>query len=342
MLNLYLDPYVFSCPAPEDGLEEIERYIDNILLWQELRGVSWAMVYVTSQTYEVLAETNGYPLWADLQGAIELLSMNHVQPQDVMDVVNGLLQKTPSIEEKLHIKEVLMNNVHSEPSEHLQRRLQIYIDHYHRILVFMCLNCHITEEREENQYFITRHLSDINKSVKIFGDVEDGEFVDKHQNISFPLHVNKSFPACTKPEQLYSSLDPISLWMTVDSPESRVQALYIYVKQNEVRGLQIISWYFGSEFIKTAQELGFLREEKKSRMLFRAFAETIFGISLADTHAIRVGVGAEERQLVSGLRKAWRRDIDHEYHLHYWEGPDGIEFAAVVVHSNISIPNPRS
>jgi hypothetical protein len=40
-----------------------------------------------------------------------------------------------------------------------------------------------------------------------------------------------------------------------------------------------------------------------------------------------------------GRDKAQRRDIDYEFHLHYWECANGtIELASVVHHNDFSIP----
>jgi hypothetical protein len=40
-----------------------------------------------------------------------------------------------------------------------------------------------------------------------------------------------------------------------------------------------------------------------------------------------------------GSDKAQRRDIDYEFHLHYWEiANDVIELASVVHHNDFSIP----
>ena len=70
-------------------------------------------------------------------------------------------------------------------------------------------------------------------------------------------------------------------------------------------------------------------------------AETIEHRQMADTHALRHGLGANDAQRVraSDGAKAWRRDIDREYHLHYWELGEGmVEFASVGPHNDFTIP----
>jgi hypothetical protein len=122
-------------------------------------------------------------------------------------------------------------------------------------------------------------------------------------------------------------------------------ATYIYIYQrNHVTGISTpdiedLSWYYGSEFFETVSKLGFIHEEKKIRRLLRACAETVLNESLGATHWLRTGKGANDPQRMRGNQGAWRRDIDDEYHLHYWSTERGPEFASVVQHNDMSIPD---
>jgi hypothetical protein len=64
------------------------------------------------------------------------------------------------------------------------------------------------------------------------------------------------------------------------------------------------------------------------------------GENLSDTHWLRTGKGANNPQKKRRKDKAepWRRDIDRDYHLHYWKTANGTEFASVVVHDDMTIP----
>ena len=73
--------------------------------------------------------------------------------------------------------------------------------------------------------------------------------------------------------------------------------------------------------------------------VLRAIVETLEHTSMADSHALRTGLGAEDPRRMRGGDKAMRRDIDYQHHLHYWQCPDGtVEIASVVVHNDFSIP----
>ena len=79
--------------------------------------------------------------------------------------------------------------------------------------------------------------------------------------------------------------------------------------------------------------------EKLASKVLRAIVETLERSSVADTHALRIGPAGGDVQRTRNGDKAMRRDIDYEYHLHYWQCVDGtVEIASVVVHEDFSIP----
>jgi len=43
------------------------------------------------------------------------------------------------------------------------------------------------------------------------------------------------------------------------------------------------------------------------------------------------------KERTRGRLKAWRRDIDDQYHLHYWQDGEAVELARVVVHNDFRI-----
>lgn len=54
-------------------------------------------------------------------------------------------------------------------------------------------------------------------------------------------------------------------------------------------------------------------------MLLRSILEVICETNLAKGHALREDKSGGASQIESHLGKAWRYDIDREYHLHYWK-----------------------
>jgi hypothetical protein len=61
-------------------------------------------------------------------------------------------------------------------------------------------------------------------------------------------------------------------------------------------------------------------------------------LNTIDSHALRLNSTGGAPQVLRNYDKARRRDIDYEFHLHYWECDDKtIELADVVHHNDFSI-----
>lgn len=93
----------------------------------------------------------------------------------------------------------------------------------------------------------------------------------------------------------------------------------------------------GGNFIATARALGFMHVDTKISRLLRVCADLVLRRNLADSHWLRNGMGPMAPQKSKGDWRAWRHDIDHEFHLHYWKYGENIELANVVVHNDFSI-----
>ena len=96
----------------------------------------------------------------------------------------------------------------------------------------------------------------------------------------------------------------------------------------------------GSNFIETCQKCCTDQGTSLPLKILRSIVETVKNKNLSDVHALRIGLGGEDPQRTRSKdkAKAQRRDIDQEFHLHYWECVDGkIELASVAYHNDFSI-----
>ena len=103
---------------------------------------------------------------------------------------------------------------------------------------------------------------------------------------------------------------------------------------NDISGLRI-----GHRFHETVKELCTNQASSFPARVLRAITETLDEVNLSSVHALRTGTGGGDPQRMRGRDKAMRRDINHEFHLHYWQCNDGsVEIASVVTHNDFSIP----
>ena len=340
MPNIYLDPFLFACPHPDAGLNEFEQYIRDIISWRDIREATWVPVYIPASTYEALANTNSYPLWGPLKFAINTLGIVDVQAKDVMELVNGLLTKLPTVEDKINVRAVTTRNVSVNPKSHLEHRHITFVEQYRYLLILICLMCHFEKLRQTDQLVITRRLTEAPHSVGVTGEVThlESSGTERAIAIGLPYQAEGTFNSCCTTREIYHCLDPVAVWLNGHAEEAYRVAISIHVYQRSGLDPTSAPWSIGPRFLETAWELGFYDQEPKARMLLRACAETILKADLQHTHALRRGPGPNEPQKKRGEDTAWRRDIDHEFHLHYWETAYGPELASVVTHSDTSIP----
>lgn len=94
------------------------------------------------------------------------------------------------------------------------------------------------------------------------------------------------------------------------------------------------------KFAATVAEHRFGSDVGRYRLIVRACIDAIEDAHVGEPHLLRINRGAESAPRMRNDDVAMRRDIDKEYHLHYWKLPDGtVEFASVVGHNDFSIPS---
>jgi hypothetical protein len=193
---------------------------------------------------------------------------------------------------------------------------------------------------------ILKNLKDRISDISIKATIEllelnngtDGEFPKT------PIAIECLLSICDSCDSLYDRLDEGLLWLEVSNNEHASGTIrFAYLKDCLLRG-EKIHWdavpmvILGSKFLNTAEQQGFLSDQSKARSLLSSMVDILFKRQLNRTHPLRIGRGPEEPQRQRGVDKAWRMDISHEYHLHYWELPNRrFEFANIVTHNNYDI-----
>lgn len=153
MAKVYLDPYVFAFPSGKDA-SELEEYIDNIIAWRDLRDSSWLQICISNKTLELLTSTSSYPSWEDLKTTIDKLGMNEIQPQDIMTLINGLLNKLPYIEDFLGITDILIDKMAVNPNHHLQNRIEIFKESHFYLVTLMAISSYREKSMRNTTFWL--------------------------------------------------------------------------------------------------------------------------------------------------------------------------------------------
>jgi len=347
MYNFYIDPFLLAYPRADVEIEEFENYINSLTSWGEeiekIKDINFAGIYTSAQTAEILAEENGYPERNELEKTIKNLNLQRtVQPRDIIILIEGLM-RFPFIEDRLKLNEILIDNIECNPSCHIDERNSIFIEHYNRLAILMCLLCKLKNFEDKTQILVTRHRKEDSTSISVKGEVIDYEFCDDTQLWEIPNTVSGCLVSCVNASSLDVFIDALTIWVHADCEKTYKYAIDIYTRKETLKSeipKNSLTWSFGKNFLESAKNLEFLNNEIRVKMLLRACAETILEQKLQATHWLRTGKGANNPQKKRNKDQAgaWRRDIDREYHLHYWQTANELEFASVVSHNDMSIP----
>lgn len=341
MINLIFDPFVFACPAEGTDRDAFEEYVKNLLAWKDLAFSDWLRCYVSEDSAEILSLENLYPLWPHLQKVIQENGINSVQPRDVVTVVDQMLNQIQSIETKLGISDSLVGDeITHRPCDHIDPRCEKLRAAYSDLVMHICLLVRSRKLLEEHQYVASRDLSDHSQVVESAGCLDLIVYEDPKVPAEFNLKLNGKFTNVQSPDLFEKIIEPLDLWMT-GSLAGACKAIQLTLEriatQCGVAG-EVANWNLGGDFLAQARKHGFYTSRTKAKELLRSIGEAILGMNLSAVHALRSGAGPNEAQRTHGALKAWRRDVDYEYHLHYWQSTDNLILASVSVHNDFGIP----
>lgn len=331
MTNIVVDPYILAFPNNEaPNSIEFEDYVMRILDINSIIKRKELNFYLSRNTSKILAEQYNYPEWDKVTKYLEENGLRGTfQPQDIVLTIESILKCT-EIESILEIDEVLYDNVVITPNEIEENRTDIYLEELRQLLIYL----RISEHLGYDSILATVDLDYTNINVV-------GEVIGIEPDRSEMSHLIRIHSGTTKTfhsiDSLYDQLDPVNLWKKATIESEYKLAFKTYIFQRERKYLNGKNWAFGSSFFKNMLQYGFLHEHSKIKSLFRSMANTIFYENNRNTHPLRTDSGGNAPQITRGSDKAWRRDIDYEYHLHYWECEDHFEFSRLVVHNNMKI-----
>lgn len=339
MVSFFVDPFLLACPSPERGEEDFDAFVHGVIMLQAMRAWSGARVFSSVLMPDRLFAEGRYPLGDDLDRSLAAFGRDQIQARDVIEVVNSILQRVPSLEAHLGVDAILYDEFSVEPATDIDGRSVGFRNAFRDLLVDIALLDTIEQPVTAENITLTRGIPGCPRKIRQKAVVME---LEGKVSLEVPFVVQGASFLSQHVNEIHSCINPEQVWIESPSGVGQMHALESFIWVEALaRGLdhsKILSWRFGHAFLQTASDCGFLHEPTKVRMLLRACAETILQQNLADTHPLRTGDGGGDPQVLRGNDKAWRRDIDWEFHLHYWTVGAEIELASVVVHKDNSIP----
>jgi hypothetical protein len=333
-MNFYIDPYILAIEEESITKEQLEDFIDNLIDWKKLIDMHWGRVYKPTESFDLLFKHNLYPLVDKVKELTEKYHIDYIQPEEIDKIVNSILNKIPTIEDTACIHDIL---IESDSANIQGARNQDFIYLLKKLTIILKLDCVLNKKEPSGQVLLSKELEGNTFKYEATLSLIDSKF-----DIAVPCGVSIEFSYFENFKSFCSHIEPTIVWLNAQSDLCIKMSIFIKILQTDANMDYVFqdtepNFILHNAFFDSMRKLGFHHEEKKMDMLLRALHEEILQINMKDTHEIRVSKGGSSKQLTHNGYDAWRRDIDYEYHLHYWKKGEKLVFTDVVPHNIVKI-----
>lgn len=345
MLDATIDGAVIALPSPVQSADELHAYIETLLDLSVLLGEPWIAAHLSEGVLEVLDDEKLYPLRPKLKSLFDEYGVVEYDVNTVGRIVDRFLSLSPSFQSHCGISFVLTQSVTTtpdiiSPTAHAGLRSDLECC----VISIAVLRKHCHQPPAGHSLVIRAAPRPV---VKVRAQIHgiDHKRKDLPSLPSPPDYFEGEVLVCDSFCALLECLDESAVLLAAkDIPEVELAIRIALFKANLAQG-RINNWskmtlpVIGSHFLETCQKCCNNRGPTLSTRILRAIVETMNGQNMNADHALRTGKGGGNRQLKRGSDKAQRRDVDEEFHLHYWDCSNGSkELASVVYHNDFSIP----
>jgi hypothetical protein len=345
MPSVTIDAGVLAAPPPDSDRSTVLEYVETLLDWRQLLEEPWVAIYMSERVAEVLDGDGLYPLRHALRQVFSRTGIVEYDVNTVAMVGENLLRLTPHFETIFKIRDVLCETPETDPD------LLSITTHRHMaselarcVVLFALLREHCRHPIADHALVVRPWHGRTQVRVRaIIHDLEH-ERDDMSPLPKPPDYFQGSVWVCQSFRELVTGISEASIWQTAkDEAGYEIAANIALYKSRLERGLEPewgegSSFRFGPRFITRANQCFQSSPTSLIERSLRAMVETIDRLRMEDVHALRQSDSGGAPQRVRGKDKGWRRDIDREFHLHYWEGAAGIEFGWIGPHNDFQLP----
>ena len=340
-----IDAGVLAAPHLTSNASDVYQYVETLLNWKLLLDEPWVAINMSEKAPVVLEKDGLYPVRDQLKKLFNAHGIVEYDVNTVARITDQLLRITPSFETYYRVKDVLPEQLETDPDViRLITYNGLQSDLARCILLIAILRKHCSQPPGGHSLILReapRQVIQVRAQVQIIEHERD----DIPTLPSPPEFFEGDVLACDNFQGLVECLDEAAILVgTSDNPGVELAIRIALFKDSIVQGdapnwSSVMNLHIGAKFRDSCQQCCADRSNALPPKILRSIVETTRGRNLPSVHALRTGPGANASQRMRGTDKAQRRDIDQEFHLHYWDCTDGaIELASVVYHNDFSIP----
>jgi len=346
MPSVTIDTCVLESPDLGTSRDDVLKYIETLLDWKKLLDEPWIAIYMSENAAGAMIDEGVYPLRPALRALFTAKGIEEYDANTVALLAEDLLRSTPSFETYFQVRDILVDNVQTNPDLLGIHTAPKLTEELARCLVLIAiLRGHCRNPVMDHNLIITPSPGQNTVSVSALIYELDCQRDDLLSLPQPPELFQGEVLVCQNFHELLLNLNESAIWEAAGDEIGLALAARIAVyKARLARNVDpdwdaIANFSFGREFMDFKRTCDRSGSVGLAGRILRALAETIDGENMRDVHAKRTGMGGGDPQAMRGADKAWRRDIDREYHLHYWECENkAVEFASVGPHNMFDIP----
>ena len=347
MLSVTIDTAVFAPPPLGSAEEDVHSFVATLLEWRDAMNDGRLDVYTSVHAPEVLGDSDLYPIRPRLKELLRQAAVFEYDANTVAVLAETILNRSAKIEDVLGISDILVDDLTIDPDCFASHSPAALRDEAQRCAAVVSLANRYCNEPSLRCHAIAIRATDVGAAVRVRGIIlEIAHSRDDLGGLPMsPAYFEGSTLVCSSFHRLLMTLDEVGIlrWARTGIHVATAVKVGLYKKYassgNALPWEELPAFEVGHEFFASLQLHHVEADSGLADRLFRSIIETICHENLGATHALRKGGGGNDPQKMRGEDAAWRRDVDYEYHLHYWECATGlVELAAVVVHNDFSIP----
>lgn len=343
--SVTIDAGVLAVPHVNCAKDDAFQYVDTLLDWSKLLDEPWVAIYMSERASEALIDEELFPLRKHLHELFNRHGIVEYSVNDTATVAEKLLSLTPSFETYYRVKDVLSEHLETDPDViRLTTHDGLQSDLARCITLIAVLRKHCSQPLGGHSLILREAPKQV---IQVRAHIHELE------------HTREDIPALPCPPEFFEGdvlvcddfrgliecLDETAILVGASDDIGIKLAVRIALFKYAIAQGDFLDWSgvivpaIGTKFRELCQQVCADQRDSVPPKILRSIIETIKGYNLPAVHALRTGPGGDDPQRMRGFDKAQRRDIDREFHLHYWECATGtVELASVVYHNDFSIP----
>ncbi len=341
-----IDASVLAIPIYTNK-EEAFNYIETLINLSSIANDKLVSLFLSEKIQDILFSSDLFPLKDKLSILLESNEIKEFNSKEIFYVISKLLRLQPSLECNYCIRKVESKIIETDPSV-----LKI-IDNptiQDELLKSVTMNAILNEHCSD---FLGHHLLFLKKAPKRTIQITAEIINIEHDRDDLtdlavsPDYFKGNALICDEVPELIKSIDHCSVLANANDEDSLLFAIRValFKSQSEDTQSEQYCWddiegpKIGNDFLECCKKICKEREPSMPSKILDAIVKTVTGKNTQEVHELRRGKGASEPQKKRGNDKAYRQDVDHEIHLHYWKCEDkSIELASLVYHNDFTIP----